>query len=242
MAGTSEARLSALVRVWGDQQRRTRGPAPAYSREQIADAAIEIADEEGLTAVTMRKVAARLGTGAMSLYRYVANKEALVELMADRILGREEWPELSGDWKRDLGDIACGQRQALLAHPWLSRVWSGRPTMGPNMLRGFERSMSILDGLGLGIDDMFETIALVNTWVDGYVQNELATRDFFGDADDEEVQRAMGPYVESIIESGEYPYFARVIAEAKAPHEDPESRFERALARILAGIEATLPE
>ncbi|PXY33073.1 TetR family transcriptional regulator [Prauserella sp. PE36] len=242
MAGTGEARLSALVRVWGDQQRRTRGPAPAYSRDQIADAAIEIADEEGLAAVTMRKVAARLGTGAMSLYRYVANKEALVELMADRIFGREEWPEPSGDWKRDLGDIARGQRRALLAHPWLPRVWSGRPAMGPNMLRGFERSMSILDGLGLGIDDMFETIALVNTWVDGYVQSELATREFFGDADDEEVHRAMAPYVESVIESGEYPYFARLIAEAKAPHQDAESRFERALDRILAGIEATLPE
>lgn len=241
MPGKSEAEPSATRRAGAKGARNSRGPAPAYSRDQIADAAIEIADEEGLDAVTMRKVAARLGTGAMSLYRYVDSKNALVELMGDRVVGREEWPELSGDWRQDLRDLARGQRRALLAHPWLSRVWAGKPAMGPNMLRGFERSMSILDGLGLGIDDMFEIIGLLDTWVNGYVQNELAAKAYFGDADDEDVHRAMADYVRAVADSGEYPYFTRVVVEAKAPHEDADSRFERALDRLIAGIEGSLP-
>ncbi|EHR50433.1 transcriptional regulator [Saccharomonospora marina XMU15] len=241
MRSNGDPPLLARVRVWLPP-RRSRGPAPAYDRDQIADAAIEIADEEGLEAVTMRAVAARLGTGAMSLYRYVERKEALFELMGDRMLGRQDWPPLTGDWRQDLRDLAGGQRCALLDHPWLLRVWSGGPALGPNMLAGFERAMSIVDGLGLNIDEMFETVTLLHTWVNGYVRTELDELAYFGDASREEVQRAMGPYVELIVESGRYPYFTRVITEARTPHIDSQARFERALERVLAGIEATLPK
>ncbi|MEU6644818.1 TetR/AcrR family transcriptional regulator [Saccharomonospora sp. NPDC046836] len=242
MAQRRESPLRARMRVWDPEPVRSRGPAPAYSRDQIADAGIDIADEQGIDAVSMRKVAARLGTGAMSLYRYVDSKEGLVELMADRMLGRANWPELSGDWREDLRTIIRGHRVAVLAHPWLSTVWAGRPAFGPNMLRGFERAMSIMDGLGLSIDEMFETIGMVNTWVDGFVRNELAVCEYFGSVDEAEVQRSMGPYVESVIRSGDYPYFSRVVIEAKTPHVDPDIRFERSLDRVIAGIEATLPQ
>lgn len=241
MSSNGDPPLLSRVRVWLPA-RRSRGPAPAYDRDQIADAAIEIADADGLDAVTMRAVAARLGTGAMSLYRYVENKDALFELMSDRMLGRQDWPPLTGDWRQDLRDVARGQRRALLEHPWLLRVWSGGPTLGPNMLAGFERAMSIVDGLGLDIDEMLETVTLVHTWVNGHVRTELDARAYFGDATQEEVKRAMGPYVESIVDSGRYPYLSRMIVEAGSLHLDEEERFERALQRFLAGIEATLPK
>lgn len=241
MPSKPESPMLARIRVWMPPPRRSRGPVPAYSREQIADAAIAIADEAGLAAVTMRNVAAALGTGPMSLYRYVENKEALLELMGDRMLGREEWPELTGDWRQDLRDVARGQRKALLAHPWLSRVWSAQPSLGPNMLRGFERAMSIVDGLGLDIDEMMETIGLIHTWVSGYVRAELDSRAYFGGASREDVRRAMAPYIGRLIDSGDYPYFSRVVVEANTPHIDDEERFERALDRVMAGIEATLP-
>ncbi|WP_199431862.1 TetR/AcrR family transcriptional regulator [Qaidamihabitans albus] len=239
MGPADESSLPARVRVWLPAEKRGRGPAPAYSREQIADAAIRIADEHGLEAVSMRKVAAELGTGAMSLYRYVENKECLHELMADRMLGRQEWPELTGDWREDLRDLARGARAILLAHPWLTEIWTGRPVMGPNMLAGLERSMAVVDGLGLDIDAMFEIVGLLNTWVTGHVQTELATRASFGDV--EEWQRRMGPYVAMLADSGDYPYLTRIVREAAAPHADPDERFERTLGRIIAGIEATLP-
>ncbi|PRX51143.1 TetR family transcriptional regulator [Prauserella shujinwangii] len=236
-----EPSLPAHVRMWMPQPKRGRGPAPAYSREQIADAAIGIADRDGLGAVSMRKVAAELGTGAMSLYRYVENKHCLYELMADRMLGRREWPELTGDWRTDLRDLARGQRAIMLEHPWLTEVWSGRPTLGPNMLAGLERALSIVDGLGMGIDDMFETVGMIDAWVTGYVKNELAARADLGGVAGEELQRQLGGYVESLVASGEYPYFTRIVREARGPHSTYGEHFERTLDRLLAGIEATLP-
>ncbi|MEU3270709.1 TetR/AcrR family transcriptional regulator [Saccharomonospora sp. NPDC006951] len=238
MTGKGESRLSIRIRVWLPSAQRARGPAPAYTRDQIADAAIDIADEQGIEAVTMRKVAARLGTGAMSLYRYVEGKDALFELMGDRVLGREGWAPLTGDWRTDLADVARGHRAMLREHQWLAALWSGKPTMGPNMLRGFERSMSIMDGLGLGIEDMFYTIGLISTWVNGYVQDEEATRAY---VKAEEDGKELYAYFQALMDSGEYPYFTRVVTEAQAPHIDEDARFERALSRVLDLIGATLP-
>ncbi|SFQ07243.1 DNA-binding transcriptional regulator, AcrR family [Amycolatopsis arida] len=229
------------MRVWLPGPQRCRGPAPTYSREQIADAAIRIADDEGLPAVTMRKIATALGTGAMSLYRYVENKEAVFELMADRLVHQQGLPERSGEWRTDLRVHARRQRALLLDHPWLLELVSGRPPMGPNLVRELEAQMSILDELGLDIDDMFETIVLVDTWVTGFVRNELAWRAASEEIDDETWMRAFEPYVRSLMDSGEFPYFTRVVTEARQPHVDNDTRFERGLDRVLAGIEATLP-
>ncbi|ASR35382.1 TetR family transcriptional regulator [Prauserella marina] len=238
MTGKGESRLSIRIRVWLPSAQRARGPAPAYTRDQIADAAIDLADEQGIEAVTMRKVAARLGTGAMSLYRYVEGKDALFELMGDRILGREGWAPLTGDWRTDLADVARGHRRMLLEHQWLAALWSGKPTLGPNMLRGFERSMSIVDGLGLGIGDMFDTIGLISTWVSGYVQDEEATRAYLKAEED---GKELHAYFQTLVDSGDYPYFTRVVTEALTPHISEEARFERALSRLLDLIETTLP-
>lgn len=242
MTPNGESRLKASMQIWMTSTEPTRGPVPAYSRDQIADAAIAIADARGLSAVTMRTVAAELGTGAMSLYRYVVNKDGLFVLMGDRILGREEWPELTGDWRKDLRDFARGQRKTLLTHPWLLRVWSGQLVVGPNMLRGFERTISIMDGLGLDIDQMVEIPMLLGTWVHGYVQDELDMKASFGNTSGAEVQKVMDSYIDSVVSSGEYPYFSRFLHRARKSHVDDEERFERALDRILAGIEATLPD
>ncbi|PXY28037.1 TetR/AcrR family transcriptional regulator [Prauserella muralis] len=241
MPKRADSPIEARIRVWTRPPQRSRGPAPAYSRERIADAAIAIADSDGLDAVTMRRVAAELGTGAMSLYRYVESKEGIFELMGDRMLGRQEWRELTGDWRTDLADLARGQRALLLAHPWLLRIWSGRPGFGPHTMRGFERSLSIVDGLGLDIDAMLETVSLVDTWVNGYVRAELDAKEFFGGSSDEDVHHALGPYLEQVMSSGQYPLLTRVLTDAASPHIEPDARFERALQRILAGVEATLP-
>ncbi|GAB3477281.1 TetR/AcrR family transcriptional regulator C-terminal domain-containing protein [Amycolatopsis cihanbeyliensis] len=227
------------VRLWLPAEHGSRGPAPGYSREQIADAAIALADELGLAAVSMRKVAARLGTGAMSLYRYVENKEALHDLMLDRMIGKEPRPELTGEWRVNLRMLAREHRRLYLAHPWLTLLAVGRPAMGPNMLRGLEYAMAAVDGLGLGIDDMLETYEWLTNWVAGFAQRELAERQAWEHTDLERWQECMGPYVESLISSGDYPYFTRVLREAE--HRDADDRFERGIDRIIAGIEATLP-
>ncbi len=233
--------LEDRLRMWTTQPRPARGPAPAYTREQIADAAITIADRDGLDSVTMRRVASELGTGAMSLYRYVASKEALLELVADRMYARQEWPRPTGRWRQDLWNLAHAHRRALLAHPWLLRAWETGPVFGPNVLRHFERTLALVDGLGLDIDEMVETVMLINTWTGGYVRQELELGNFLRSGSDEEIERELGEYVKQVAGSGEYPYFARFVHEALIPRIDAEARFGRALDRILAGIEATLP-
>ncbi|EHR62170.1 TetR/AcrR family transcriptional regulator C-terminal domain-containing protein [Saccharomonospora cyanea] len=241
--GTNDASpLEDRLRLWTTPPRPVRGPTPAYTREQIADAAIAIADSDGLDAVTMRRVAGELGAGAMSLYRYVASKEALLELVADRMYARQEWPVPTGRWRQDLWDFAHAHRRALLSHPWLLQVWGVGPTMGPNVLRHFERSMALVDGLGLDIDEMVETVTLISTWTGGYVRQEFDLVNFLRSESDEEIQRELGEYVKQVAGSGEYPYFARFVHEALIPRIDAETRFGRALDRILAGIEATLPD
>lgn len=226
-----------------------KGPAPAYSKEAIARAAITIADEQGIEAVTMRKVAASLGTGAMSLYRYVDSKDDLYDLMVEGLLGqmlagRQDGPQhdFIGDWRADLRMVAHGNRAVQLAHPWFPKLTAIRPAMGPNMLAVVEAGMSILDGLGLDIDDMMEICGLVINWVTGFVQDELGRLELQRRTglSEMELQVSMGPQVEEIMASGRHPYFTRIVHDAR--HRSADERFERALDRLIAGIEATLPD
>ncbi|MEV4629694.1 TetR/AcrR family transcriptional regulator [Micromonospora sp. NPDC049523] len=233
--------LPTSVRVSLPAPPSSRGPAPTYSRAQVAAAAIAIADEHGIEAVSMRRVAAALGTGPMSLYRYVDNKEALCELMLDHMFGEAELPEPTGDWRADLAEVARSLRRAQLSHPWLARIAAGRPAMGPNMLDIFEYGMSILDRLGLDTADMLEIFALVSSWVGGFVQEEVAEQAARRDRgmDEREWQRSMSRYLETLTGGGNYPYFTRVVR--AGADRDFDTRFERGLDRILTGIEATLP-
>ena len=75
------------------ENKPSRGPKRAYSKEKIAALAIRIADAEGLEAASIRRIAAKLGSGAASLYRYVANKQELFDLMADNVLGEDRSPD-----------------------------------------------------------------------------------------------------------------------------------------------------
>ena len=109
--------------------RRLRGPQPAYSRDQIAAAAVKIADAEGLQAVSMRRIAGELGSGATSLYRYITKKDELLDLMSEAVLEVERLPKPSGNWRADLRKIAYHMRamsfgiRGRLAFPRLGRRW-----------------------------------------------------------------------------------------------------------------------
>lgn len=221
---------------------RPRGPAQGYSRERIGRAAVAIADEHGIDAVSMRKVAAELGTGAMSLYRYVENKEELTQLMLEEVFGNpEEWGALPGDWRQAVRDIARGSRAIQLEHPWVPQLMAGLPTLTPSTLAMLELGLPVLDGLGLSIDEMLESLGLLMAWVAGFVQSELAEREVFDSPEAQaEIQQTLSPKVEELIADGRYPYLARIVREAE--HRDHDARFERGLALIIAGIEASLPK
>lgn len=229
--------------IWMLPEHTGRGPRPAYSRAEITASAIKIADAEGLDAVSMRRVAQQIGAGAMSLYRYVPHKSDLLELMIDAVAG--EYPASgmpSGDWRADLTALARGQRAAVLRHPWMIEL-APHSGMGPNTLRVVEATFSAVSVLGLGIDAMMEIVGQVTAYVTGYVHEELTddkARRRSG-LDREQWFRRQQPYVQKLIDSGDYPMLKRIVVEAELPHMDAGARFERGLSRLLDGITANLP-
>jgi AcrR family transcriptional regulator len=246
MANSTEpARESEIPPVvWMLPDRPGRGPRPAHSREQITVAAIKIADAEGLDAVTMRRLAAEIGCGTMTLYRYVPTKDHLLDLMIDATEGELVFPDApTGDWRAGLRAVAWMQRDRLLRHPWLASLESGRPSFGPNSLRNLEQGFGMLDGMGLDIDQMLVLVSTLLAFVCGAVITELAEQEAQRRTglNTQEWQARMAPYVAKLIESGKYPAFSRIITDAKLPHSSADEGFARGLDLVLNGLAASIP-
>ena len=149
--------------IWSLPERGERGPKPRHSRTEIAAAAVRIADAEGIAAVTMRRVAAELGTGTMSLYNYVPAKEHLVQLMADQTAGEYTYPRRPPQDSREaIADLGRQGRDIARRHPWLPAVMHRPPPMGPSTLRYIDYFLGLLASTGLGTAAKMETIAIIN--------------------------------------------------------------------------------
>ena len=237
-----EATISPLL--WARSARPSRGPQPAHSRARIAEAAVTIADADGIEAASMRRVAAAIGSRATSLYRYVRNKDELLELMVEQVMGETHPPARSGDWRVDLAAIAHHARAVIKRHPWMIAISVFRPTLGPNSLASMEATLSALDGHGLDIDGMLAIANALSTFARGYAAGEIAeqqaeARSGLGREQWMEIQ---GRYVEMIRNSGRFPLFMRVVDDAKTPH-DPhlvQQGFEQGLQCLLDGVAVRL--
>ncbi|WP_329548577.1 TetR/AcrR family transcriptional regulator [Streptomyces sp. NBC_01356] len=220
--------------IWARPERAGRGPRPAFSRADIAAAAVRIADAEGLDGVSMRHVAAELGCGTMSLYNYVPRKEDLHELMVDAISGEHDIWEPSGDWRADMLRVAHQTRALMHRHPWLPRLMSPVYGFSPNALRYLEHCLTCLDPLDAPYGTKFELIAMLNGVVTTYVGNELATAERTRSlpwSEEQENAVRIG-YLGGRIATGEYPRMAAAFME-DAGSIDLEAVFERALGRVL---------
>jgi AcrR family transcriptional regulator len=151
---TEKNQVTALELLWGGGGRPSRGPKPKLSLEQIAHAAIEVADAEGLAALSMQRVAAELGFTTMSLYRYVPGKEQLLEVMSDIAVGQPPPPVGDGDPRGEIERWVRGLWEVYRSHPWLLRVQVSGPPQGPNQTAWFEAVLRPLDRAGLEPGDM----------------------------------------------------------------------------------------
>ncbi len=232
----------AKLIIWARPPRSSRGPKPAFTLEGIARTAVALCDAEGLDALTMRRLAAELGTGTMSLYRYVQSKDDLVDLMVDLVLEEIERPE-HPDWRTGLRWTAHQLRARALRHPWIAQVDAPYFFLGPNGIEFVEYLYRIVDGIGLGIDEMMRAINLVAAYAEGAVRAELASGRRAAEAGvtEEEWIRAHGPHFHALMNTGRYPLMRRVMMEAEQPHMTPEENFEYGLQRVLDGIETWLP-
>lgn len=216
------------------------------SRDRIVRAAIEIADAEGLPALSMRGIAAKLGTATMSLYRHVASKDDLVQLMGDAAYAEITYPTTLPDgWRARLELSARAMWELYRRHPWLPQIAAlGRPMILPNLLIHAEFCLRALDGHGLPPLTMHNIHILVYNHVQGLAvhlerttQQQVAT----GLTDDEwmDIQQ---PGLEAVADTGDYPTFTRVVQGLGPDYDfDFDAFFEFGLTPLLNGI-ATLVE
>lgn len=151
-----------------------RQSAPAFSRDQITRAAIDLADRDGLPAVSMRRIATRIGSAPTSLYWYFSDQNQLHELMIDAAIGEIELPGLpSGDWRADLASVARATRATLRQHPWFPQLGI-HPVPGPQTAQYGATVMQSFQGLGLDAATEVSILSALNTYIFGFLQRESA--------------------------------------------------------------------
>jgi AcrR family transcriptional regulator len=237
---------TTLELLWGVQRRPTRGPRPRLSVEQIAAAAIALADEEGLEALSMRRLAGRLEVTVMSLYTYVPGKAELIDLMLDRVLG-DPGPPADGGWRERLEAVARREWQLSLDHPWLLQVSTARPALGPHALAWYEQALHAIDGVGLSEVEMDLIVDLITNYVHGAARSAVAAAriDQQTGVTDDEWWEAVEPVFTEIWPAGRYPIAERVgpvVGERYGARIPPDEAFTFGLARVLDGIAALLTD
>ncbi|MET8909426.1 TetR/AcrR family transcriptional regulator [Micromonospora sp. NPDC004551] len=166
----AERRLPPVVaRMWGRETSARHGPRPSLDLGRIVDAAIRIADRDGLEGVKMSSVASEVGMATMSLYRYVGSKDELLIAMADA--AAPEPPALDGRaWRDYLTDWTRANRDFLLGRPWLLALGQHTPPAGPRALRWLDRALAALAGTGLGPGERVN----IATTLTGYASQQAA--------------------------------------------------------------------
>ncbi|MGC4879838.1 TetR/AcrR family transcriptional regulator [Micromonospora sp. DT43] len=212
--------------IWARPERGARGPAPTHSRDAIVTAAVTLADAEGLAAVSMRAVAAALGTGAGSLYRYLSSRDDLLDLMTDRVVGElRPYPPARDDWLDEMLLVARQQLALHRAHPWLVEVIQRPSGIGPESLAWFDNCLRILQPVRCAVTAKFEAIAMLTGVVTLFARSEAAA----GSASFAGADLAAYPHLVAAFRQPAPP----------APRTD---LFERTLRGLLASLLATPPE
>ncbi|MEU5158450.1 TetR/AcrR family transcriptional regulator [Streptomyces sp. NPDC020875] len=241
-SGGGDARRS-LELLWGAEPQPKRGPKRGLSVERIVAAAIELADRQGLEAVTMRRVAEGFGVTAMSLYSYVPSKRELVDVMLDRVHAPSAAPAPDGEgWRAGLERHARASWQIYQRHPWVLQVTMGRPPLGPNVLAGLESIMETISGLGLSAEERLALINLVDDYVQGAATSHIRVA---------ELERRTGltgeqwwerydALLEEFVDFSRYPRLTALWDEV-GPTEQ-RTDFEFGLQRLLDGVERLITD
>lgn len=201
--------------------RSAKGPHPLRSRAEIAAAAVALADGEGLAAVTMRRLGARLGTAGASLYRYVASRDELLDLMVDETLAGLAVPPATGRWRNDVVALASALLEVHRRHRWLADVRQGSARLGPNTVDLFEVGVAALSAVRADARSKMEAIAMLLGVVTLFAQQE-----------------AHGAAVAfPALDEGRWPRLAALLGAPPVQSAPPaEDLFERSVVGVVAGV------
>jgi AcrR family transcriptional regulator len=245
-SGTGDpARSIALL--WGLADKPRRGPKPRLTVARIVAAAIEVADAEGLPALSMRRVAEHLDVAPMSLYTYVPGKAELIDVMLDTVLAEPARPaQVDGGWRARLELIAREDWALYRRHPWMLYVATTRPPLGPHVSAKYEYDLRAVDGIGLTDIEMDFVVTLLGRFVHGAARGavEAARAEQVTGMTDEQWWEAHAPLLATVMDGSRYPTASRVgsaVGEKyRAASSAPEDTFAFGLQRFLDGIEAYL--
>ena len=219
--------------LWRPQAGPRRGPKPRYTLEGIADAAIAIADGEGLEAVSMQLVAARLGTTKMALYRYVTGRADLEAVMLDRTLGAPP-AHVPADWQTALAGWARTLFARALEHPWAVELAQRPHLPGPEELGWYEAGLTATDGLPLSGGERLDLLVLLTGHALSLVRQSAAS------ATPEE-DLAAGVTAVLSRHGDRYPRTAAAFADS-AREDSREDALDFGINRILAGVAALIAD
>jgi AcrR family transcriptional regulator len=217
----------------------------------VTEAAIRLADAEGLGAVTMRRLADELGVGAMTLYTYVPGRTELVELMLDRVSGEVyadgQRPGDAPHWREGMGRVVDANWASLRAHPWTVDVPPGRPVLGPGVSTKYELELAPLDGIGLSDVEMNHVLSAVVGLVAHAARWYLTLDRVRTDTalTDEQWWQVVAPSLGAAMAASgaTFPLAGRVgaaVGEALDAADDPEGSMRYAVDRLLDGVAARL--
>ncbi len=214
---------------------RTRPKRVPLSRDRVLRAALELADEGGIGALTMQQIGRRLGVEAMSLYRHVRKKDDILDGIVDLVFAEIELPADRSHWRTVLRARSISTRAALRRHPWAITLMESRMAPGPANLRSHEDTLSVLLDAGCSAKMATHAYNLVDSYVLGFALQE--TNFPFSNAEE---LAAVGEQMLAQVPADQYPNLVRVSGELLASGFDYRDEFEFGLDLILDGIERAL--
>ena len=230
-----------VAAMWRLRETPRRGPKPSLTLDDIVGAAIEIADAEDLAAVSMARVAERLGNSTMALYRHVKSKDELLVIMSDAALERPDPMPEGVDWRTGLTFWADGVLTAIRRHRWYAKVPISGPPAGPNNLAWFDSALGVLKDTGLPEEAKVGVVMGLITYVQGEIRMafDLAA----GYADNPDAFQRFGSTLRRVADPRVYPAVARTVEagvfdEVGSFEEDNEADFDFGLQLYLDGVAA----
>jgi AcrR family transcriptional regulator len=235
---------ASLETAWGLRERPSKGPRPGLTLQRIVDAAVKVADSEGLAAVSMSRVAADLGASTMSLYRYVAAKDELLALMMDAAGGAPPAAPAAGEgWRAGLSRWAWAELDFHRRHPWVMRIPISGPPVTPNQIAWLDRGLGCLRETGLEEGEKLSVILLLTGYVRSYatLEADLAEGAMASGSDPQAASSNYGRLLAKLTDAERFPALHALVTsglfEQEEP-EDPNAEFAFGLERVLDGIDA----
>jgi AcrR family transcriptional regulator len=218
-------------------KKRALEPArPSLTRVRIIEGAVKLADDIGVDALTIRKLATSLTVKPMTIYHYVANKEAIVDGMVDEVFNEIDLPSVDTDWKRAIRERSISARAVLVKHPWAVPLMESRSTPGPATLRHHDAVLGCLRNGGLSVAMTAHAYALIDAFIYGFAIQEASLPATSGEE--------MAELVEEVFDmasADEYPYLTELTTEhILQPGYDFGNEFEFGLNLILDGLEKSV--